>query len=150
MPHSHRSSNASAPCRLEWRPSRWLLSALLALTLAAPLAVLASELPRHAAWPLAVAAGIHGLRLMWREHRRVRPVLVFPGGDAPVEVDAVAVDGVTVSWRGPLAFVSWRDGQGRTHRLSWWPDTLPAASRRELRLAAPGPSRAARLPSVAP
>lgn len=150
MPHSHRSSNASAPCRLEWRPSRWLLSALLALTVAAPLAVLASELPRPAAWPLAAAAGLHGLCLLRREHRRARTVLVFRGGDAPVEVDGGAVTSANVCWRGPLAFVSWRDGQGRVHRLSWWPDTLPAASRRELRLAAPGQPRAARPPSVAP
>jgi toxin CptA len=150
MPHSPRSSSASAPFRLEWRPSRWLSSALLVLTLAAPLAVLVSEMPRAAAWPLAVAAAVHGLCLLWREHRRARPVLAFRGEDAVVEVDGAAVTATEVCWRGPLAFVSWRDGHGRRHRLSWWPDTLPAASRRELRLAAPLPSQAGRAASVAP
>jgi len=29
MPHSIRSSSASAPCRLDWRPSRWLAERLL-------------------------------------------------------------------------------------------------------------------------
>ena len=150
MPHSRRWSNASAPCRLEWRPSRWLLAALLALTLVAPLAVLASEMPRITAWPLAAAAFVHGLRLLRREWRRPRTVLVSGGADAPVVVDGVGVAWAEVTWRGPLAFVSWRDAQGRMHRLSWWPDTLPPAARRELRLAALAPARAARAPSVAP
>lgn len=150
MPRSRRSSNGSAPCRLEWRPSRWLLSALIALATLAPAAVLVSEMPRAAAWPLAAAATLHGLRLLKREYRRPRHVLVFRGDPAPVEVDGIAVAGAQVGWRGPLAFVRWRDGAGRTRRLSWWPDTLPPASRRELRLAAPATARAARGPSVAP
>ena len=46
MPNCRSSSPGSAPCRLEWRPSRWLLSALTLLSTLAPLAVLGSDLPR--------------------------------------------------------------------------------------------------------
>jgi toxin CptA len=51
-------------------------------------------------------------------------------------LDGQPLDKAEVQWRGPLAFLVWWDRQGRPQRLSWWPDTLPAASRRELRLAA--------------
>jgi toxin CptA len=40
-----------------------------------------------------------------------------------------------VRWRGPLAFLRWRDPDGRARRLVFWPDTLPAAARGELKLA---------------
>src|SRR3546814_5530172 len=65
MPHSTRSSSASAPChppvdasgcRLERRASPLLVAVLLALALAAAFAVLVSEMPRIAAWPLALSA----------------------------------------------------------------------------------------------
>ncbi|MDQ3617279.1 MAG: hypothetical protein M3374_00895, partial [Pseudomonadota bacterium] len=45
------------------------------------------------------------------------------------------VSGFEVHWRGPLAFARWRDSQGARQWLVWWPDTLPAGPRRELRLA---------------
>jgi toxin CptA len=52
---------------------------------------------------------------------------------------------VQVQWRGPLAFLWWRDGKGRRQRLQGWPDNLAAAARRELRLA-----MAARVPARSP
>jgi len=134
MPNSTRSSPASGPCRLEWRPSRWLLAALLILALLAPVSVLASGLPRAWAWPLALAALGWGIASVRRQARRPvrRLVLAADGG----ELDGHALRGWSVAWRGPLAFVRAVDGQGRCHRLAWWPDTLPPAARRELRLAA--------------
>jgi toxin CptA len=45
-------------------------------------------------------------------------------------------DAAELRWRGPLAFLAWRDRDRRCHRLAWWPDMLSAAGRRELRLAA--------------
>ncbi len=126
MANSPNLSNASAPCRLEWRPSRLL---------AAALAVLTSEMPRGLAWPLAVAAGLRGLHLARRETRRPVQAWVFPA-DGRVTVDGLRVHEPTLVWRGPLAILRWRDGQGRRHGLGWWPDTLPVAARRELRLAA--------------
>lgn len=158
MPHSTRWSSASAPCRLPsraiearlgWKPSRWLAAALLAMTPLAAFSVLASEMPRVVAWPLAVAALVYGGWLTRREWRRPRREFVFCGDRAPARVDGVPVEDVEMQWRGPLASVRWRDPGGRRHRLAWWPDTLPPARRRELRLAAPSRDAAPGAPSVA-
>ena len=88
MPNCRSSSPGSAPCRLElqWRPSRWLLAALLILSLLAPLSVLGSELPRALAWPLALGAAGAGLAAAWREAgrapRHLRLAATAPGADA--------------------------------------------------------------------
>ena len=63
MPHSTRWSSASAPCRLEWRPSPGFAAALAVLGLLTSSAVLASDMPRALAWPLALGALVHGLWL---------------------------------------------------------------------------------------
>lgn len=123
---------------------------LVVLSLLAGLAVLASEMPRMAAWPMAALAVARGLRVAWKELRRPHSRFVFAGQDAPVEVDGRRVGDASVTWRGPLAFARWRDGRGRRRHLAWWPDTLPAAARRELRLAAPMRRAAPRAASVAP
>lgn len=145
MANSTHSSSVSAPCRLEWRPSRLLCAILILLGLGAGLAVLASEMPRPAAWTLAVVAALQGVRLARREARR--PVLswVFPANGA-VTVEGMPAREAELVWRGPLAILHWRDRRGVRHRLGWWPDTLPATARRELRLAAgiDGASRAPR------
>jgi toxin CptA len=136
--------------RLEWRPSLWPLVVLAALIVLAPFAVLVSEMPRGVAWPLALAASTYGGWLFRREQRKPSRMFVFSRDDAPVLLDGEAVDEVTVHWRGPLAFVRWRDADGCVHRLAWWPDTLPPARRRELRLAAPTPMAAPDAASMAP
>lgn len=130
-----RSSNASAPCRFELRPSRWLVGAMLALAALAPFSVLRSEMPRGYAWPLAGLALGAGLWLAWREWRSPRRTLVIDG-EGRVLVDGAEAQAFRIDWRGPLAFVSWRDPAGRACRRSLWPDTLPAPLRRELRLVA--------------
>ncbi len=158
MTHSStHSSSASADfrraspcCRLEWRPSRWLLTALALLAALAAVSILASEMPRPMAWPLAVAALVHGALAVRRERARPRRSFVLRGGQSPVLVDDIPVAGFDLQWRGPLAFASWRDGAGRRQRAAWWPDTLPPTRRRELRLAAPVPSAARRRASMAP
>jgi toxin CptA len=150
MPHSTRSSNASAPCRLEWRPSRLLVTILVVLAAAAAFAVLSSEMPRVAAWPLALSALAYGLLLAWVEwHRPCLAIVVLPA-PARSTVDGNAIDAFAVAWRGPIASLRWRDGDGRTGRCLFWPDTLPAAHRRELRLAAPAPGAARAPASMAP
>ena len=149
MPESPNSSHASAACRpraegaagrIEWRPSRLLAAFLALLGALAAGAVLASEMPRMAAWCLAAAALVHGLRLAMRERARA-PVGVAWGGRAgTVSVDGVPVQGAQLHWRGPLAFLRWRDAEG-WRRLAFWPDVLDASQRRTLRLAAgPGGS----------
>ncbi|UNK49639.1 hypothetical protein MNR01_00915 [Lysobacter sp. S4-A87] len=149
MPTSQRSSRASAPCLLEWRPSRLLAAALALLGVLAALALIGSELPPPLSLPLALLAAGEGLRLARRE--RLRPTrLVVIGGDGTAKVDGQAITALCVEWRGPLAFMRFRDVDGRSHRLAWWPDTLPAARRRELRLAAPVKAAAQKASSMAP
>lgn len=142
-------SGAYVPCRIDWHPSRWLLAALLSLAVAAPVAVLASEMPRPAAWPLAAAALLLGLRLARRERARPRRSLLFTA-DGRLLVDDAEVRAIELQWRGPLAFLSWRDAGGGRQRLAWWPDTLPSRWRRELRLAVARLPAAPGAPSVAP
>jgi len=107
-------------------------------------------MPRPLAWPLALAALACGGWTLRRE--RARPVrsLVLAGAQAPVLVDGQPVADFELQWRGPLAFASWRDAHGRRQRLAWWPDTLPPALRRELRLAAPAHAAARGHASMAP
>ncbi|GAB3332697.1 hypothetical protein GCM10027359_03520 [Marilutibacter aestuarii] len=126
-------SNGFAPCRLEWRPSGWLCGALLAATGLSALSCLRSGLPPRMAWPIAVAALAYGLHQAHREWRR--PPLDIVLAEGGVRVDGVPVDAFQVAWRGPLVAAAWRGEGGRARRLAWLPDTLPAADRRELRLA---------------
>jgi len=149
MPTSMHSSSASATCRLERRASPLLTCTLPLLGLAASLAVLASEMPRAAAWPLALAALAYGAWLARREARRPAAELVI-AADGRSMVDGRQVDALSVRWRGPAAFVQWRDDDGRRCRHVFLPDTLPAARRRELRLAAPAARPARRAASMAP
>ena len=147
MPTSRASSTGSAACRrksdaraaalpaaLAWRPSRLLAALLCGFGVLAAIAVLASDLQRPWSWIVAAAALGEGLRLA-RRHLRLRPrgLRWDPGG---VVLDGVVLHAPQLSSRGPLAVLRWRDRHGRIQRLAWWPDTLPAASRRELRLAA--------------
>ncbi|WP_228064318.1 hypothetical protein [Novilysobacter avium] len=67
-----------------------------------------------------------------------------------MKVDDQIVRDFTVFWRGPLSFARWRDFEHRLHRLAWGPDTLPPASRRQLRLALPAQTPARGRRSVAP
>ena len=150
MPGSARSSSASSRCRIEWRPSRMLCAGLLAGSLLAAFAVLASGMPRAVAWPLALAAVAHGVGQAWRQLRQPPRMFEFAGQDAPVRVDGSPVRDGSVTWRGPLAFVRWRDPAGRRRHLAWWPDTLATSARRELGLAAPARRAARRTGSVAP
>jgi toxin CptA len=158
MPNSTHSSSASAHSRraeatvvrIDWRPSRWLSGWLAVSGPLAAAAVLASEMPAPAAWPLALAAAGYGPWLARREVGRPVRSLVLAADADRVEVDGQAVTDFSLQWRGPLAFAAWRDARGRRQRLAWWPGTLPPARRRELRLAAPAPRAARRGPSMAP
>lgn len=133
------SSNASSPCRIEWRPSRWLLTALALLGLLAVLALHLSALPAGLRWPAMLLCPAWAGILMAREWRRPRRVLCLPGGDgeALLEVAGQSLPLVSIQLqrRGPLLRLACRDAGGGLHRLLWWPDTLNAAQRRELVLA---------------
>jgi toxin CptA len=134
-----RSCNASPTCRIEWRPSRLRAVCVVAIGLLAALACAASALPP--AWAAIAGLGwvLAGLRRARIELASPPGMLAWPGGDAPALWAAdgaeIPLEGVNVRWRGPLATLDARDPAGKLRRLAWWPDTLPPASRRALRLA---------------
>jgi toxin CptA len=93
-------------------------------------------MPKTFAWPLAGLALGYGGWLACREARISGCWFVWPGGDqGPITLDGRDVKEMSLHWRGPLAFVRFRDAHGRIRHLSWWPDTLETRMRRELRLA---------------
>ncbi len=108
----------------------WLMALL------APFSLLMSDLPRAWAWPLALATCAWGVLDAVRYRKLPSCALVTPGGCGQPTCNGLPMQGLKIAWRGPLAFLRWRDPQGRVRRLMFWPDTLPPISRRELRLAA--------------
>ena len=136
MSKSRRLSIISAPCRLEWRPSRHVGAMVWSMSLLAPFSLLMSDLPRTWAWPLALLVAAFGIFDARRYGRQQRCTLVIPIGQGQRTCDCLPMLALKIEWRGPLAFLRWRDPNGSTQRLVFWPDTLPSTSRRELRLAA--------------
>ncbi|MEP6633031.1 MAG: hypothetical protein ABJA62_02370 [Luteimonas sp.] len=108
--------------------------ALRALGVLALISAIASDLPRTLAWLGGGAALAMGMWWAQREMSRPTQSIVI-AGDGRTTVDGAAVEHFGVQWRATLAFVRWRDAQGRWQRRSFWPDTLSAPQRRELRLA---------------
>lgn len=135
MSKSRRLLSKSAVCRFDWHPSRWLTAAICVLASLAAFSLLASDLPRTLAWPLAFLAIGWGLGEVRRYARQPSRTFLIPAGAGEACCDGVRMDALQVFWRGPLAFLRWRDPTGTTRRLAFFPDTLPAATRRELRLA---------------
>lgn len=134
MPRRRNSSPISAPCRLEWRPSAWLLKALVVLGVLALLSLVLSDIPLIPASVLALLTVGVAWRLFDRERKApARALLVAPTASSAC-VDGHPVVDLQLQCRGPLTIVSWRDGR-RRHSLLFWPDTLSRAQRRELRLA---------------
>ena len=141
------SSSSSSICRIDWRPSRWLVCALLALGMMAALSLCLSALPPAARMAGLFVALAEGIRLAHR-HRAQPPLAIdWLGGDEPAYLTGPTgvcrLDGVQARLRGPLASLRGIDAQGRIQRLGWWPDTLDAAGRRQLRLAASVSQRSA-------
>ncbi|MBB3845552.1 toxin CptA [Xanthomonas arboricola] len=95
----------------------------------------------------AVLTGGRSLRLLLRSPARE---VIVPWSETPASVDGAQVQGLQVTWRGPIAVVAWTGLDARRQRLHFWPDTLPAAQRRELRLAAQAHAISSRRPQVAP
>lgn len=144
-----RSWKRSAPCRCDWRPSRWQIAAHLTFALLTPLAVLASGVPAPYRWPAALLAAALAAGQGWRYARQPeRRIMILPA-DALVTVDAVPVDDLTLHDRGWLLQLQWRS-QARRHARLFWPDTLPAEGRRELRLAVRAYCISRSRPAVAP
>lgn len=150
MPKSQRSSHASETCRVEWRPSRLLAAALPALGAMGAFAACASEMPRAAAVPLAATCLLHGAWAALRSMQASSRTLVWNGHAGTATLDGVLLAMPRLHWRGPIAILCWRADSWRGGRLVWWPDTLPASRRRELKLAAGEAGGAPSANSVAP
>jgi toxin CptA len=132
-----RRASAFGQSRVVWRPSRWVIVALVAMGLATIPVALVSDMPGFLAATLVLVAPAWAVRLAIREHRRPpRVFMVRP--DGAMTLDDMPLEHCTVHWRGPLAFVRARDSDGRLHRLTFWPDVLRARGRRALRLALGG------------
>lgn len=146
-PRSQRCFNASTPCHVEWRPSRLCAASAWLLGMAAAVALWLSDLP---AWLQTIGSLTCLARAGWlARHLRRRPhrQLLWPARGA-VLLDGEPIDAPRLHWRGPWVFVHWREGS-RRQALAWWPDTLDATRRRELRLVAGGSDISRLPPSVA-
>ena len=134
-----RSYDPSSICQLEWRPSRWAVGALMALTVLAMLALAGSALPLAAAVVASAGVLLYGARLAQGEWRQAALQLHWmpPGTELRVLCGGRSETWRLCRWRlrGPLAALQAYDERGRRRRLLWWPDTLPASARRRLRLA---------------
>lgn len=131
-----RSSNVFAACRLEWRPScvpRLWLGALAGLV---PCALMASAMPLALAFALSLPAFALA---QWqrRQYCRAPSRVLLLRASGPLQVDEALFFDWRLLWRGPLVCVQWRAPGRRWQGLSFWPDTLPAPLRRELRLLLP-------------
>ncbi|MET4730920.1 toxin CptA [Lysobacter enzymogenes] len=124
----------SSPGCVDWRPSRLLAAGLVLIGLLGGGAVVASECPPRLAWPAAVLAAGWGALLARRELRRPPRRLRLAGARA--WLDEAPIAQTRLHWRGPLIRLEFRAADGRRGRLLWWPDSLDAHGRRELRLAA--------------
>jgi toxin CptA len=139
-----RSSPDSSPscwsCRLEWRPSRLLVAALLLLGLLAAGALMASALPMPAKLVAAFAAAATAVSTAAREATRPVGEFAWAGGNQPATWRCGGRDDllhdVRILERGPLLRLQGRDARGRSQWILWWPDTLARADRRAVRLLA--------------
>jgi toxin CptA len=120
------------------------------LGLMAALSLWLSALPLAVKLPGLLAAAVSGAWLARRHRARPALALDWLGGDEPAWVTGprgvVRLERVVVSLRGPLATLAGTDARGRRQQLGWWPDTLDAAGRRQLRLAASVSCRSANPP----
>ena len=136
---STRWSATLPTCRLEWRPSRLRAASLVCIGWLSAAALVLTALPARGALALGTACVAWSTWRAWRDLREPPGLLVLPGDTGPViwvdDKGQTELADLTVRWRGNLATVEGRDPAGKLRRLAWWPDTLPPAARRALRLA---------------
>lgn len=133
------SSSAYSNCRIDWRPSPGLRIALLILALLAVVSLWLSALPTALAGAGSLAVLDYTLRLLRQEAAREAFRLNWNSSEKTAELNferhSQSLQAVRVVQRGPLATLQACDERGRRQRYVWWPDTLPADARRQLRLA---------------
>lgn len=149
MPSPPRSSHGSAPCRLEWRPSRWQCAAHWLMAALTPWALCSSAVPAPWCWLATPLALGWGAAQAWRYGHLPALSIVVPPGQDLAEVAGEPVQDLQLSDRGVLLQLAWRC-HGRRHWRLFWPDTLAPAQRRELRLAVRAHCISRSRPAVAP
>jgi toxin CptA len=131
-------SSESSSFHIDWRPSQVLCACYAGLGVLAAISIGISALPPAFAAALALLPLAHGLRLARAEWRRPALAIEFGRGMEPPMIRADAVRAplhdASLSVRGPFTMLAWRDADGARRSLSWFADTLPASSRRRLRL----------------
>jgi toxin CptA len=99
-----------------------------------------SGVPTSVAGVLAICVVIYCAVSIQRELKREPFTFIWAGGDAAAVLNfgdrQQVLSGLSLSMRGPLATIRGRDADDRHRTYLWWPDTLPSAARRQLRLAA--------------
>jgi len=96
------------------------------------------DLPSSLAWPAAGMAIAWGCYCLWQSGRRPRREFLIASDLSACRFDGQPLSQLALCWRGPLLFVRWKQpAQRRWRHVVFWPDTLCADKRRELRLAAP-------------
>ena len=137
-------SRSSSSFLIDWRPSRLLGAAHGLLALLAGFSLFLSALPRIACWlgalVIAVSAGLAIRRLACRPAQ----VLRIAGDGSWVVLLCVGrpprlFSSAQLRIRGPMAILRARHSAGGSFQWNWWPDTLPATARRQLRLASGSP-----------
>ncbi|MHC1654379.1 hypothetical protein ACODUL_14000 [Stenotrophomonas maltophilia] len=143
------SCRRSSPSSLEWRPSRLQAAAQLAVLVAAPWLLRASDLPPRLLIPAVLLAwGVGLAETLWRL-RRPHQAVLLPPAPAPLQVAGQDIEAPRLVVRGPWLLLHWREDQ-RRRRLLFWPDVLDSGQRRELRLAVAARSVSRRPRSMAP
>jgi len=121
----------------------------LAVLLASPWLLRASDLPARLLMPaLLLAWGVGLAELAWRQ-RRPRVQVLLPPLPEALQVAGRDVDTPRLVVRGPWLLLLWREDR-RRRRLLFWPDVLDSGQRRELRLAVAARSVSRRPRSMAP
>jgi toxin CptA len=113
-------------------------AALVVVGLLAGASVFMSDLPAAFAVPAGLGVAAYAAWLARRDWRQPPATLVWRAGEEQARLVQPGCERIlsslNVRWRGPLATLGARDEAGKLRRLSWWPDTLPASARRDLRL----------------
>src|SRR5690606_26636379 len=104
----------AAPTQIVWRPSAWVIGALWSFGPLGAISLLASDLPALAAWPAALLVMVLAIRAANREAARPPRLIAWPTHGPPT-VDGQPLHDARLQWRGPLAFLQWRQEIGRAH-----------------------------------
>ena len=136
-------SKPSLHCRLDWRPSKYLQNALLALMLLAIVSVGISALRWYFTVPLNLLLVYGTFRQIAKQSQSPCCSLFWRAGDEQISVNfARSSESLTeprCHQQGPLWIISARDVSRQSRHFVFLPDTISLDERRLLRLVAATP-----------